>query len=132
LLADNGPENQSLHELESCYPYFKVYYCDPYCAFQRGSVENANGEFRWYYPKGTDFKDVSMADIWKVQDKLNRRRMDCLGGKTAEESYLKALHEPPLIKLAGPEVLLSEEALFEATGLLIGQSPAPSPLILSQ
>ena len=122
LTVDNGPENKDLYKLEDLYPGFKVYDCDAYCAWQRGSVENANGEFRWYYPKGTDFKDISLADIWKVQDKLNRRCMDCLGGKTADEVFLKALKNPPRIHLAGAEVLRSRDALFEAAGLRFEQS----------
>jgi IS30 family transposase len=122
LTADNGPENKKLYQLENIFPPLKVYYCDPYCAYQRGGVENANGELRWYYPKGTDFKDVPLADIWKVQDKLNRRCMDCLGGKTADEVFLKALKNPPLIQLAGAEVLHSREALFEAAALHFEQS----------
>ena len=122
LTVDNGPENKALYQLEDSLPGLQVYDCDPYCAWQRGSVENANGEFRWYYPKGTDFKNVSLAQIWEVQDKLNRRCMDCLGGKTADEVFLKALKNPPRIHLAGAEVLRSRDALFEAAGLRFEQS----------
>ena len=132
LTADNGPENKSLYQLERVYPGLKVYYCDPYCAWQRGSVENANGEFRWYYPKGTDFKDVALAEIWKVEDKLNRRCMDCLDGKTADEVFQKGLENPPLIKVVGAEALYSRETLFEAVGLLIGQNSNDDQPLLTQ
>jgi IS30 family transposase len=117
LTVDNGPENKGLHQLEQIYPGFNVYYCDPYCAMQRGSVEQSNGEFRWYYPKGTDFKNVSPQEIWEVQDKLNRRCMDCLDGKTADEVFQHALKNPPLIQLAGAEVLRSKNALLQAVDL---------------
>jgi len=132
LTADNGPENKLLYQLEQVFSGLNVYYCDPYCAWQRGSVENTNGEFRWYFPKGTDFKDVSLAEIWKVQDKLNRRCMDCLNGKTADEVFRKALDNPPLIRVVGPEVLSSADRLFEAAGLLIGQSSNYAPPLLAQ
>ena len=122
LTVDNGPENKTLYQLENSFPGFRVYDCDPYCAWQRGSVENANGEFRWYYPKGTDFKNVSLAEIWEVQDKLNRRCMDCLDGETADEVFQQALKNPPQIHLAGAEVLRSREALFQAAGLRFEQS----------
>ena len=122
LTADNGPENKDLYLLEKVYPNLLIYYCDPYSAWQRGSVEQANGEFRWYYPKGTDFKDVSMAEVWHVQDKLNRRCMDCLEGRTAHEVFQQALKNPPRIQLAAAEVLRSREALVKATKLHFEQS----------
>lgn len=114
LTADNGPENKKLYKLEKVFLSLKVHYCDPYCAYQRGGVENTNGELRWYFPKGTDFENVSTQELREVQDKLNRRCMDVLGGKTASELFQHALENPPLIQLAGKEVLLSQEALFEA------------------
>lgn len=122
LTADNGPENAELHRLEALFRGFKVYYCDPYAAWQRGSVENANGLFRWYYPKGTDFKDVPRAEIWTVQDKINRRCMDCLGGRPSEEVFQQLVQNPPLIQLADAKVLSSREALREAVSLRFEQS----------
>jgi len=122
LTVDNGGENSELHELESVFSGFRVYYCDPYCAWQRGSVENANGEFRWYYPKGTDFKDVSVSDIREVQLKLNRRCLDCLGGRPSEEVFREALENPPRIVLAESAVLSSAKSVFEAAGLRFERS----------
>jgi IS30 family transposase len=113
LTVDNGPENEYLPQLEKVFSGFTVYHCDAYCSWQRGAVENANGEFRWYYPKGTDFKNVSTKEIWEVQDKLNRRRMDCLGGKSAETVFEFGLNNPPLITVVAAEALCSKETLFE-------------------
>jgi transposase, IS30 family len=122
LTADNGPENKELYQLEDLFYDFKVYYSDPYSPWQRGSVEQANGEFRWYFPKGTDFKNVPIGEVWKVQDKLNRRCMDCLGGKTSAEVFQKALQNPPRIFLADALVLRSNKALCEAVGLRFEQN----------
>jgi IS30 family transposase len=130
LTVDNGPENEHLYKLEKVFPGLRVYYCDPYCAWQRGSVENANKDFRWYHPKGTDFKNVSPEEVWSTQDKLNRRRMLCLKGKSAEMVFQNALNHPPQIHVVGPEVLSSKKALFEAVDLHFEQSSGlylPSP-----
>jgi hypothetical protein len=41
----------------------RVYFCDPYCAWQRGSNENTNGLLRQYCPKGMDLSAVSQAQL---------------------------------------------------------------------
>src|SRR5690606_9109268 len=41
----------------------KVYFCDPYSPWRRGSNENTNGLLRQYYPKGTDLTAVSQAQL---------------------------------------------------------------------
>ena len=122
LTVDNGSENEHLYKLESIFPGFKVYYCDPYCAFQRGSIENANGEFRWYFPKGTDFKDVTYKQVNAVQIKLNRRRMICLNAKSAEMVFQEALNNPPLIQLACADILQAEQKLSQVVNLHFEQS----------
>ena len=121
LTTDNGSENALLKDLEELFLGFKVYVCDPCRPWQRGSVEQANQEFRFYYPKGTDFKNISHQEVWQTEDKINRRRMDCLGGKTANEVFEFALKNPPLIQMAGKEVLSSRKALLEAIAPQLAQ-----------
>uniref|UniRef100_UPI00374D0B9F IS30 family transposase n=1 Tax=Cobetia amphilecti TaxID=1055104 RepID=UPI00374D0B9F len=50
-----------------------MYFCDPYCSGQRGTNENTNGLIRQYFPKGTDFRQISNAELRKVVEKLNDR-----------------------------------------------------------
>lgn len=81
LTSDNGGEFAELYKLEKILPGFSVYYCDPYKAYQRGSVENANGELRRYFPKGTDFSTVTASELKNIEIKLNRKPMKCLNGR---------------------------------------------------
>jgi IS30 family transposase len=60
----------------------KVFFCDPYCPWQRGSNENTNGLLRQYYPKGKDLSAVSQAQLDIVARKLNTRPRETLGWKT--------------------------------------------------
>jgi len=80
LTADNGPENAELYKLEKICPDFKVYYCDPYKAYQRGSVENGNGEARWYFPKKTDLSQVPAEALRKAEYKINSKPRKTNGG----------------------------------------------------
>jgi IS30 family transposase len=93
ITLDNGVEFSSteMMKLEALFPGFKVYYCDPYKSWQKGSVENSNRDLRWYYPKGTDFNDVTKEELKLVQDKINRKPMKCLLNKSAEQAFNESL-----------------------------------------
>lgn len=90
---DNGPEFaiSELIKLEGSYPGLKLYYCDPYCAWQKGSVENSNKGFRWYVPKGTDFATLTKEELQAIADKLNNRPLKCQNWVSAEQAFAKIL-----------------------------------------
>jgi IS30 family transposase len=50
-----------------------VFFCDPHSPWQRGSNENTNGLVRDFYPKGTNFNEISDADLAETQRLLNIR-----------------------------------------------------------
>ena len=51
----------------------KVYLCDSYSLWQRGTNENTNGLLRQFFPKGTSFADISDDDLQLVVDMINNR-----------------------------------------------------------
>jgi transposase, IS30 family len=62
------------------------YFCDPYASWQKGGVENYNGEARVYMKKGSDISQYNEVYIQMVETKLNARYMAVLGYRTAAEA----------------------------------------------
>ena len=54
-----------------------------------GTNENTNGLIRQYYPKGTDFRDVSHPEARQVEKLLNNRPRACLGFRTPTEVFFE-------------------------------------------
>jgi IS30 family transposase len=90
LTVDNGKEFSRFKELESS-TNLKVYFADPYAAWQRGTNENTNGLLRFYFPKGTDFSQVSEDELDRAVKRLNHRPRKCLGYRTPYEVMRDAL-----------------------------------------
>ncbi len=60
-------------------------FCDPYSSWQKGSVENTNGLIRQYFPKRTDFTQVTDEQIQFVENRLNARPREILNYRTPSE-----------------------------------------------
>ena len=86
LTLDNGTEFARCHRLEQ-HLDMELYFADPGCPYQRGTNENTNGLIRQYYPKGTDFRDISHQDVRSVEILMNERPRECLGFKTPHEVF---------------------------------------------
>lgn len=63
-----------------------IFFCHPYHSWEKGSVENANGEIRKYIPKGCDISKRSRRFIHSVETRINDRYMDCLDSRTPCEA----------------------------------------------
>lgn len=89
ITLDNGPEfsYSELKVLEEKYPGLKIYFCDPYAAWQKGGVENSNKDLRWYFPKGTNFSDVAKETLAEVEKRLGSRPLKCLKYRTPDECF---------------------------------------------
>jgi len=49
------------------------YFARPYHSWERGANENINGLVRKYFPKGTDFSEVTEQQVETVEDLINSR-----------------------------------------------------------
>ena len=70
---------------------FRVYFCDPHSPWQRGTNENTNGLLRQFFPRGTEFADVTDAEVREAQDLLNGRPRETLGWRTPAEALAEEL-----------------------------------------
>ena len=83
---DNGTENVKHTELKEMFG-IETYFCDPYCSWQKGLVENTNMFIRQYLPKNAPIDSISDEEIYEIQEKLNNRPRKCLKYMTPNEYF---------------------------------------------
>ena len=88
MTYDQGKE-MSEHEQFTIDSGIQVFFAHPGSPWERGTNENTNGLIRQYFPKGTDFTQVSDEEIKKVQRKLNDRPRKALNFYKPDEVYNK-------------------------------------------
>lgn len=93
ITADNGKEF-AYHEKIGTALEADVYFAHPYSSWERGLNENTNGLLRQYFPKSTDFTEVSQFDVKRAVKRLNTRPRKTLDFKTPND--LMAEHRAAL------------------------------------
>jgi len=89
---DNGRETHLHFQLRTDLN-MQTYHADPYSSWQRGTNENGNWHLRYYFPKGTDFSQVSEEELQDAIDEINDRPRKILNYFTANEMFTKLLKE---------------------------------------
>ena len=91
ITYDNGIENILHVEINQRFQ-MRSFFCEPYHAWEKGTVENTNGLVRRFLPKKTNLDVVSPARIQRIEDWLNNRPRKCLNFQTAAEAISSVVH----------------------------------------
>ena len=71
----------------------QVFFADPHSPWQRGSNERMNRDIRFYFPKGTNFTDVTDQEVDEAEALLNNRPRVVLDGLTPREVISGVIHD---------------------------------------
>lgn len=88
ITMDNGSENFHHYKVAEellC----KTYFCNPYHAWEKGTVENIIGLVRQYFPKGADLRAVREEELVQIAHELNTRPRKKLGFYTPLEVFTR-------------------------------------------
>jgi IS30 family transposase len=96
---DNGKETH-LHFKLRTELGMETYHADPYSSWQRGTNEHGNWHLRYYFPKGTDFSEISDEELQDVIEEINNRPRKILGYLSANEMYQKLLRKESGVAVA--------------------------------
>jgi len=86
LTLDNGTEFTYFQRVEDRMNT-KVYFAHPYSSWERGTNENTNGLLRQYFPKETNFLEISHQQLAAAIKQLNNRPRKCLNWRTPSEVF---------------------------------------------
>ena len=65
----------------------EVYFADPYCAWQKGAIENLNVLLREFYPRGRNLSRVAPATLKRNLALLNARPRKVLNFRSAQDLW---------------------------------------------
>lgn len=87
ITFDNGLEFSG-HEVIAKGLNADIYFAHPYASWERGINENTNGLIRQYFPKETNFNNVTDEQIRFVMDRLNSRPRASRGCRSPNELFM--------------------------------------------
>ena len=93
ITLDNGLEFAG-HEVIAQGLGADIYFAHPYASWERGTNENTHGLIRQYFPKGTDFNQVSDEQIKQVMERLNNRPRKTRESRSPNELFMGQQADP--------------------------------------
>lgn len=87
ITVDRGSEFANWKLMEEKYG-IPIYFCNAHHPWEKGTNENTNGLIREFFPKKTDFTNVTQRDLYfKCIRYLHMRPRKCLGFKTSLDLF---------------------------------------------
>ena len=94
ITCDNGTEFSDINGLEKGHRT-KVFYCHPYCSYEKGSNETANKLIRRHLPKRSNFDTLTNDRVRQIEEWINTYPRKILGFRTARELYDEEVRKLP-------------------------------------
>ena len=70
----------------------EIYFCRPYNPNDKGQIEHMNGELRWFFPKKTDFSQISQRTIYNNgPNVINNFPRKVLNWRTSKQAFFSEL-----------------------------------------
>lgn len=103
ILTDNGTEFSDPESIEidvnTGELITQVFYCDPNCSWQKGSIEKNHEYIRYILPKGTSFSGLTQDDCYLLASNINSTHRISLNNQSPFEAAKKFIGENNLQKL---------------------------------
>lgn len=114
ILTDGGSEFSAREEMEEFCDGTKstvVFYCDPYCFWQKGACEKNHEYIRYIRPKGSSFTGLDDAKVRLMMNHINNEKRDSLNGHSPYELSLLLL-DNKLHKALGLKAIAPDEVML--------------------
>lgn len=122
VLTDNGGEFKDVDAMENSPtgpPRTRVFYCDPYCSYQKGTLEKNHEFIRYIVPKSSPFDGYNQSDITLLVNHINSIRRNELNEKSPVDLAalllpVEVLEKLGLRRIHPDEVLLKPSLIRSA------------------
>ena len=103
ILTDNGTEFSDPLSIEIDADTGEIvsslFYCEPNCSWQKGSIEKNHEYIRYILPKGTSFAGLTQEDCYLIASHINSTPRISLNNQSPYKSALKFIGEDNIKKL---------------------------------
>lgn len=86
ITFDQGSEFQKYEWIKGCLNT-DIYFCKPASPYQKGSIENGNGDIRVELPRSTNLDELKQRTVSNIIKQINERPLKCLDYLTPVEQF---------------------------------------------